>query len=79
MTRDQMNAVWNGDVVERLHLTGWDDGETPNTSHFRGAARVPHAGEGRKLMAKWKRENKRGDYGKTHIRSEWTLHQLAAE
>jgi hypothetical protein len=80
MTREDMEAIWNKPGVrEAGHVVGWHEGYHGRDAAFRGSARVPHAGEGRKLMARWKRENKRGYYGKSHISSEWTLLAVAAE
>lgn len=79
MTRQQLTAIWQDRTVrEPSHVCGWG-GYEEKPKPFRGAARVPHAGEGRKLMARWKRENKRGYYGKSHISSEWSLLAVAAE
>lgn len=71
-----MEEAWRGPVYQRLHLPGWADGiRGIGKSNFRGKAHLPSAGEGSKLMARWKRKNKAGKYGRTHIRSELTLYK----
>lgn len=71
MTKEEMEWEWRRKAIQEPgHVAGWGD-----CGCFRGVMRAPHAGEGRKRMARWKRENKAGKYGRAHIRSEMTLNK----
>jgi len=72
LTQEAFRAIWNGPIIHSTHLTGWKEAHGAAAASFQGRECNPHSKSGAKLMARWRRENKRGDYGKGHIRSEFT-------